>query len=116
MRVQVESLSGAQAKDFCIRLWLELTIAGRAIWSDDRLDQETQLGALKWLNEIQHRVWGAYSRVDHEALSWLLDRIISHCNESPVLRGHVRIALDRSLAAVISATSKTGGPSSEGLA
>lgn len=103
MRAQVESLSGLQFNDFLLHLWQELTIAGRAIWSDERLDQGTQLHALKWLNEIQHRVSGAYRREDQAASSWLLDRIASHCNECPALGFHVRVALDRSLAAVVSA-------------
>ena len=102
MRAQVESLSELQFKDFLIRLWGELTIAGRAIWSDERLDQETQLRALKWLNEIQHRVSVAYRHGDKVGPSWLLDRVVSHCGESPALGFHVRVALDRSLAAVAS--------------
>ena len=100
MRDRVVNLSGPQAKRFCIALWNELTIAGRCIWSDDKLDLETQLNALKWLNEIQHRVWGAHARDDQDALSWLLDRIISHCDREPAQRSHVRVALDRSIASV----------------
>ena len=104
MKEQVRALKGPQAKAFCIRLWFELTIVGRSIWSDESIDRDSQLTALKWLNEIQHRVWGAQARDDEEALSWLLDRIIAHCQESTILRGHVRIALDRSLAAVAHST------------
>ena len=98
MRDQVKSLTKPQVQDFCIRLWLELTIAGRAIWTDKELDQTTQLNALKWLNEIQHRVWGAYSSIHTDALTHLLDLIKSHCEQAPVLGFHVRVALDRSLA------------------
>jgi hypothetical protein len=100
VHARIESLSRPQAKEFCTRLWLELTIAGRSIWSDDQYDQQTQISALKWLNEIQHRVQRAYVRNDSEALSWLLERTISHCKECPAISGHVRVALDRSLAAV----------------
>jgi len=42
------------------RLWYELTIAGRALWSDPDLGDAQKLEGLKWLNEIQHRVWGAH--------------------------------------------------------
>ena len=98
MRDQVKSLTKTQAEEFCIRLWLELTIAGRSIWSDEELDQATQLNALKWLNEIQHRVWGAYSSVQADSLMQLLDLIKSHCEQSLVLGFHVRVAIDRSLA------------------
>lgn len=100
MKDRMRALRGPQAKAFCIRLWLELTIVGRSIWSDQALDSEVQLRALKWLNEIQHRVWGAHARDDDYSMSWLFDRIGAHCEESPILTGHVRIALDRSLAAV----------------
>jgi len=98
MREQIKALTRPQSKIFCVRLWFELTIAGRSIWSDSTLDPSTQLNALKWLNEFQHRAWGAHARDDPEALIWLLDRIISHCDEAPVIKPHVRIALDRAIA------------------
>ena len=102
MRERIKALNEDDAKVFCTRLWFELTIAGRAIWSDESLDQATQLNALKWLNEIQHRVWGAYSSNDVNALERLLDRVIAHCDKAPVLQPQVRIALDRSLAVLAS--------------
>ncbi|MUV14570.1 hypothetical protein [Noviluteimonas gilva] len=100
MRDQLRNLRGQKAKDFCIRLWFELTLAGRDIWSDHGLDRDAQLNALKWLNEIQHRVWGAHARDDDEAISGLLACIVSHCEQSPILGGHVRIALDSALNSV----------------
>ena len=100
MRDHVNNLTEPEANVFLIRLWNELTIAGRCIWIDETVDQATQLNALKWLNEIQHRVWGAHSRNDDARMLWLLDRIISHCEQAPILELHVRVALDRSLAAV----------------
>ena len=108
MRDRVKNLTEPQANDFLIRLWFELTIAGRSIWSDDALDQATQFDALKWLNEIQHRVWGAHARSDEARLLWLLDRIISHCEQAPILNLHVRVALDRSLAAINGAEADPG--------
>jgi hypothetical protein len=100
MNDQMRALKGPKAKAFCIRLWLELTVAGRSIWSDESLDRDVQAAALKWLNEIQHRVWGAHARDDDDSMSWLLDRIVAYCEESPILGVHVRIALHRSLAAI----------------
>ena len=100
MRERVTGLNEAQARDFCVRLWFELTLAGRGIWSDDTLDAATQANALKWLNEIQHRVWGAHASRRSHALPHLLDRIVSHCEQAPVLQSHVRIALDSALLAV----------------
>ena len=109
MRDQVKNLTESEGNDFLIHLWNELTVAGRCIWSEETIDQATQLNALKWLNEIQHRVWGAHSRHDEDRLLWLLDRIISHCEQAPILKFHVRVALDRSLAAV-KASAAAAGP------
>lgn len=109
MQDKVGAFSAPQRRAFCIRLWMELTIAGRSIWSDERVDQQTQLAAMKWLNEIQHRVHGAYVRNDTEALRWLLERIASHCNECPAITGHVRIALERAFDAAALAEDDTIG-------
>ena len=109
MHAKVDALSVPQRREFCTRLWMELTIAGRSIWSDERVDQRTQLAAMRWLNEIQHRVHGAYVRNDSEALRWLLERIASHCNECPAITGHVRIAWDRAFAATALAEDDTIG-------
>jgi len=100
MRERLTRLNESQRRDFCIRLWFELTIAGRGIWSDDTLDAAMQANALKWLNEIQHRVWGAHASRSPDALPHLLDRIISHGEQAPGLQPHVRIALDNALHAV----------------
>lgn len=98
MRDAVVALTEAQAKEFCLRLWLELTIAGRSIWSDETLAPASQLASLKWLNEIQHFVWNAHSRFGPDAMALLLNRIVEHCENAPNIKPHVRIALDRSLA------------------
>ncbi len=103
MRTHVVALDGTQAKKFCTRLWFELTIVGRAIWSDETLDAAAQLNALKWLNEIQHRVWGAHASLRPDALANLLDRIISHCEQAPPLQCYVRMALDSALRATTGA-------------
>ena len=110
MRAHVVGLSGPQARYFCIRLWHELTITGRAIWNDKALDTASQLNALKWLNEIQHRVWGAHANLRPDALANLLDQIISHCERAPALEVHVRVALDRALLAASSTEGTPGSP------
>jgi hypothetical protein len=109
MRQHVIGLDEPKAREFCIRLWFELTIAGRGIWSDDTLDAATQLNALKWLNEIQHRVWGAHATPGADAMAHLLDRIASHCEQAPVLQAHVRVALDSALLAASGADVAPGG-------
>jgi hypothetical protein len=99
MRERIKAFSEGDARAFCTRLWFELTIVGRIIWSDESLDDATKLNALKWLNEIQHRVWGAYASDKADALERMLDLTIAHCESAPVLGPHVRVALDRSVAA-----------------
>ena len=109
MRTRVVALDGTQAKEFCTRFWFELTIVGRAIWSDETLDAAAQLNALKWINEIQHRVWGAHASLRPDALANLLDRIISYCEQAPPLQFHVRMALDNALRATTGATPDSAG-------
>ncbi|MBD9478866.1 hypothetical protein [Pseudoxanthomonas sp. PXM02] len=103
MRARIVELDASQARHFCIRLWHELTIAGRAIWADETLDPAAQLNALKWLNEIQHRVGGAHANTRPDALAHLLDLIISHCEQAPPLQFPVRVALDSALRATTGA-------------
>ena len=110
MRARVVELSGPQARYFCIRLWHELTITGRVIWSDEALDMASQLNALKWLDEIQHRVWDAHANPCLDVLANLLDQIISHCERAPALEVHVRVALDRALLAASSTDTTPNAP------
>lgn len=95
MRDKVIALTGPNAKAFCIQLWQELTLVGRVIGSDKTADPASQLNAFKWLNEIQHRVWGAHASDREDALAHMLDRLMSHCEQERVLAYEVSAALDR---------------------
>lgn len=95
MREQAINFNEAQAKRFCTRLWFELTVAGRSLWSDPEISEATQLNGLKWVNEIQHRVWGAYSCPGEGKLTALLDQIVAACEQVPELGAALRNALDR---------------------
>lgn len=97
MRSTIESLAGQQATEFCRHLWMELTISARAVWSDERLDRDARLEALKALNEMQHCTWNADARRGG-TLAWLLDCLRASCADASVLQEHVAIALDRALA------------------
>ncbi|WP_420008434.1 hypothetical protein [Xanthomonas sacchari] len=101
-RSKIRFYSEKEQQDFCLHLWHELTIAGRAIWSDAQLDQSSQLEALTWLNEVQHHVHNAYRRSGEGTLSPLFERIIAFCKEARCLAFHVRVALDRAVAKVAS--------------
>ena len=53
-------LSSRERSKFYEQLLFAFTIAGRAIWSDDTATDEAKLDALKWLNELTHRVWNIH--------------------------------------------------------
>lgn len=97
MRERVIRFNEAQAQRFCTRLWLELTVAGRSLWSDPDLSPATQLNGLKLVNEIQHRVWGAYSCPGEGKLAVLLEQIVAACEQAPELGAALRSALDRAV-------------------
>ena len=97
MRSTIESLAAQQATEFCRHLWMELTISARAVWSDERLDRDARLEALKALNEMQHCTWNAHARRGG-TLAWLLDCLRASCADASLLQEHVAIALDRALA------------------
>jgi hypothetical protein len=79
------------------RLWLELTIAGRAVWSDPGLSETEKLDGLKWLNEIQHRVWGAHQSPAHYAASDLVANVQAHAGNAPHIIGHVHASLQNAI-------------------
>ena len=112
MRNLVVALSSSQATEFCTGLWFELTLVGRAIWSDSNLDLAAQLNALKWLNEMQHHAWGGFTSRKANAMASLLDQLLLHAEQAPSLQPHLRIALDRALQAV--ARRHGSGPSAGG--
>ena len=103
MRDIVINLTARDSKEFCLYLWHELTVAGRGIWSDSRLDSATQLELLKQLNEIQHRTWSAHANQNPGSICKLLDQVVALCDTAPDLKYHVRVALDRALAKVTGA-------------
>jgi hypothetical protein len=92
------------------RLWLELTIAGRAVWSDPGLSETEKLDGLKWLNEIQHRVWGAHQSPAHYAASDLVANVQA-CWERPTYhrpRPRISSECDTSYNRLTSASRQTG--------
>ncbi|WP_312252928.1 hypothetical protein [Stenotrophomonas sp.] len=95
MREDLLTLTDSQAQLFCSQLWLELTIAGRSIWSDPNLPPATQLNCLKWLNEIQHRAWNAHAQPSAERLTVLLDQITAAYKQAPELTPSLSFALQQ---------------------
>jgi hypothetical protein len=71
------------------RFWFELTIGARAVWSDPLLGERDKLEGLKALNEIQHRLWHAYTGSAGYTPELLAARIDEHVRQAEHVRGHV---------------------------
>jgi len=79
------------------QLWLELTIVGRDVWLRSDLQLSEKLEGLKWLNEIQHRVWGAHANAAGSAPADLYATIQHHAAQAAALKDIVAAACVRSL-------------------
>ncbi len=51
----------------------QLTIAGRGIWSDDRLADRDKVEVMKWLNEAQHRILNHSRSLRYGHATWSED-------------------------------------------
>lgn len=78
---------------FYERLWFELTIAARDVWSDERLSDGAQRDCLKWLNEIQHTVSGAHASADIYEPRDLLHGVRHWTGQSPGISRRVGYAI-----------------------
>lgn len=81
------------------KLWLELTIVGRMIWAEE-FDALEKVEGLKWLNEIQHRVWGAHADPVRISPTHLYSTIQHHATQASALKGVIDGACLRSLQAI----------------
>jgi len=82
------------------KLWLELTIVGRMVWAGE-FDPLEKVEGLKWLNEIQHRVWGAHADPVRISPTHLYATIQQHAAQASALAGVVDTACLRSLEAIV---------------
>jgi hypothetical protein len=98
---QLEALSLDTRRAIYERLWFELTIAGRAVWSDPDLSTEQKLEGMKWLNEIQHRIWGAHQNPDGYAPPDLIGLIGTHVENSPYLKSLVRGSISAAIKFIV---------------
>jgi hypothetical protein len=96
LRDQILSLSATERQRFTLSLWLNLTIAVRSIWSNDRFGDSEKLAGLKWLNEIQHRAYGVHVDQTFE-LSTFLDLVNEHVRQAEHIRGDVGRCLTSAL-------------------
>ena len=90
---RLNSLSTSERQAVYLQLWLELTIAGRVVAEDPDLDDLGRLEGLKWLNEIQHRVWGAHRDPGGKLPAHLIASIKAAVEQAPRLNRYVEAAL-----------------------
>ena len=94
---ELVALSADVRRQVYARLWFELTIAARDIWSDDNYSDAQKLEGIKWINEIQHRVWHGYMESPGYSPEHLLSRIKSHVQQADHIRSCVSTALRRAI-------------------
>jgi hypothetical protein len=98
---RVGSLSDAGCLLFYEHFARELTIAIRAIWSDDATSDAQKLDQIKWLNEILHGVVSKIIQLrlgtDTRSEAETADMIRHWVSQNPAIGGHVEYAVNSSL-------------------
>ncbi len=94
---RITALTAGQRQQVYLRLWNELTVAGRAIWSDPGYSEAQKLDGLKWLNEIQHRIWNGYMRTPGYEPEQLFAIVNGHIQQAEHIRGHFGTCLRRAV-------------------
>ena len=97
MEEDLAKLDCEQRRAVYERFLFELTISARAVWSDPELSNSEKLEGLKWINEIQHTVWGAArSPLEYEPAN--LSQGVRHCiSQAVFLNGYIGYAWQEAL-------------------
>jgi hypothetical protein len=93
----ISNLSSLDRLYFYEKLALNITISVRAIWSDEGYTDTEKIEAMKWLNEIQHRI---VSKISVERLTlheWkesdIIDMIECYVKFCPFIGSHITYAI-----------------------
>jgi hypothetical protein len=70
------------------QLWYEFTIVGRDVWLRNDLQLSEKLDRLKWLNDIQHRLWAHANAALYSATD-LYATLQHHAAQASALREHL---------------------------
>lgn len=74
-----------------------LTIAGRAVWSNEKFTSEQKVNGMKWLNEIMHRVLNKLIDERRNICSFsendFINIVIQHVKQCPEIQGDIAWAL-----------------------
>lgn len=70
-----------------------LTLTARGIWSDEAATDSEKLAALKWLNELAHRIWSLRAdlkkEIDDDSVNRLYEHMKFYAEQSELLRTHL---------------------------
>lgn len=74
-------------------LLFHFSITGRALWSDNNVTDKDKVVALKWLNELCHRIWNIIFELqigeDKESITRLYENLKFYGQQSDLLRVHL---------------------------
>lgn len=91
---RLESLPRISEKIAFVEILLsEITIMNRGIWSDDSFSEQEQLEALKWSNELVHRIQNIHFELkqqqDNKAVERIFENINFYKDQSLVLKSYL---------------------------
>ena len=92
----INDISPESRNEFLLALLFELTIVGRMIWAEDELTDPRKQEALKWLNEINHRILNVHNNPDI-SLAALQKTIQHHVTQGAIPDGWVTFAWNRAV-------------------
>ena len=98
----LRNLEATKLKSFYELLLFELTIVGRAIWSDPDLSNEEKFESLKWLNEINHRVLNGHRNTQIYFIEDLLASLWQCSSPTKTLKGGLCYAIKNACKTLIS--------------
>lgn len=78
---------------FCELLIFQFTLTNRGIWSDIKLQDKEKVDAMKWLNELSHRIWNIIFDLKNnkgdDSISRLYENIKFYSGQSDFLKMHL---------------------------
>ena len=81
-----------------------LTVGCRAIWLNDHLSKDEMIDAMKWLNEIQHRVTAKIGVERRETHEWkeadFISMMSDYARYHPIVGTQVAYAIEQSYAII----------------
>ena len=96
----ISNLSSSDRVYFYEKLAHNITISVRAIWSNEEKTEAEKIEAMKWLNEIQHRIVAKISVERRTLYEWkesdIIGMIESYVIQCPSISSEVTYAIETS--------------------